>query len=140
MTSKAGYVLAADGGSFDRNAEEVVVEAFRPYFIAANGTRGGDVERIIFGGDNSNLHPNEDLSKKEGAGTLNIYAKKGYVVVESSLTYTEDVRIVTAAGITVAAFSVKPGDTVEVRADFSGMYIAYTLDGKYTKKVAVRRE
>ena len=139
LTSKAGYVLAADGGSFDRNAEEVVVEAFRPYFIAANGTRGGDVERIIFGGDNSNLHPNEDLSKKEGAGTLNIYAKKGYVVVESSLTYTEDVRIVTAAGITVAAFSVKPGDTVEVRADFSGMYIAYTLDGKYMKKVAVRK-
>ena len=59
-------------------------------------------------------------------------------MVESSLSYTTDVRIVTAAGITVAAFPVKAGQTVEVRADFAGMYIAHTLDGKYTKKVAVR--
>ena len=139
-TAGEGYVLAANGGSFDKNTQKVVVEPFRPYFISTNGTRGGDVERIIFGSDNSKLHPNEDLSKKDGAGTLNIYAKKGYVVVESSLSYTTDVRIVTAAGITVSAFSVKPGATVEVRADFSGMYIVYTLDGKYTKKVAVRRE
>ena len=136
-TAGEGYVMAADGGSFDKNEEGAVLEAFRPYFIGTNGTRGGDVDRIIFGDDNTKTHPNEDLSKKDGAGTLNIYAKKGKIIVESSLSFTEDVRIVTPAGITVAAFSVKPGDTVEVRADFSGMYIAYTLDGLYKKKLKV---
>jgi hypothetical protein len=59
--------------------------------------------------------------------------------VESSLSFTEDVRVVTPAGITVAAFAVNPGQTMEVRPDFSGMYIVHTLDGKYTKKVAVRK-
>ena len=135
-----GYVLADDGGSFDKNAVSTIVAPFRPYFIKSNGTRGDNVERIIFGNDDSRkLRPNEDLSQ-DGSGTLNIYAKKGYVVVESSLSYTTDVRIVTPAGITVAAFAVQPGQTVEARADFSGMYIAYTLDGRYNKKVAVRRE
>ena len=135
-----GYVLADDGGSFDKNAVGTIVAPFRPYFIKTNGTRGDNVERIIFGNDDSRkLRPNEDLSQ-DGSGTLNIYAKKGYVVVESSLSYTTDVRIVTPAGITVAAFAVQPGQTVEARADFSGMYIAYTLDGRYNKKVAVRRE
>jgi hypothetical protein len=138
-TEGEAYVMNADGESFDKNEAGVVVEAFRPYFMSTNGTRGGNVDRIIFGnGHGSEVHPNEDLNKGAG-GTLNIYAKKGHIVVESSLSFTEDVRIVTAAGITVAAFSVKPGDTVEVRADFAGMYIAHTLDGKYTKKVAVRK-
>ena len=138
-TAGEGYVMAADGGSFDKNDAGIVVEAFRPYFIGTNGTRGGDVARIIFGDDDAKSHPNEDLSKKDGAGTLVIYARKDLIIVESSLSFTEDVRIVTPAGITVAAFAVKPGQTVEVRADFSGMYIAHTLDGKYTRKVMVRK-
>ena len=135
------YVLNDDGASFDKNAAGASVVAFRPYFVKSNNSRGvgnDNVERIIFG-NGSAIHPNEDLSKKDGAGTLNIYARKGHIVVESSLSFTEDVRIVTAAGVTVAAFAVKPGQTVEVRADFAGMYIAHTLDGKYTKKVAVRK-
>ena len=59
--------------------------------------------------------------------------------MESSLNFTEDLRVVTPAGITVASFAVKPGQTVEVQADFSGMYIVHTLDGLYTKKVAVNK-
>ena len=59
--------------------------------------------------------------------------------MESTLSFTEDVRVVTPAGITVASFSVTPGQTVEVQADFSGMYIVHTLDGLYTKKVSVRK-
>ena len=135
-----GYVLAADGGSFDKNAAGDVAVAFRPYFLKANGnTRGGeDIEHIVFGnGQSTDMFSISNDPREKVSGTLNIYAKKGYIVVESSLSFTEDVRIVTPAGITVAAFSVKPGDTVEVRADFSGMYIAYTLDGLYKKKLKV---
>ena len=107
-TAGEGYVLAADGGSFDKNEAGAVAVAFRPYFTkAGNGTRGGadQVERIIFGdGSGSKLHPNGDTSEGIG-GTLNIYAVKGHIVVESSLGYTTDVRVVTAAGVTVASFA-----------------------------------
>lgn len=139
-----GYVLAADGGSFDKNAAGAVVEAFRPYFVmAANGTRGvsSDIERIVFGEDDSKMNADEHGDPRLGDnGTLIIYAKKGHIIVESTLGYTTDVRIVTPAGITVSTFSVKPGGTVKVQADFSGMYVVYTADGQYMKKVAVKRE
>ena len=139
-----GYVLAADGGSFDKNAAGAVVEAFRPYFVmAANGTRGvsSDIERIVFGEDDSKMNADEHGDPRLGdSGTLIIYAKKGHIIVESTLGYTTDVRIVTPAGITVSTFSVKPGGTVKVQADFSGMYVVYTADGQYMKKVAVKRE
>ena len=59
--------------------------------------------------------------------------------MESSLNFSEDLRVVTPAGITVATFTVKPGQTVEVQADFSGMYIVHTIDGLYTKKVSVKK-
>ena len=137
-----GYVLSADGGSFDKNAAGDVAVAFRPYFLkAASNTRGMDsVERIIFGnGQSTDLFAISGDPQEKAHGTLNIYAKKQYVIVESSLSYTTDVRIVTPAGITVAAFTIKPGQTIQVRADFSGMYVVHTLDGKYMKKVAVRK-
>lgn len=113
---------------------------FRPYFTytSNSGARTRSAEKIIFGQADTSFGAEEHGDPRQGvSGTLNIYAKKDKIFVESSLSYTEDVRIVTPAGITVAAFAVKPGDTVEVRADFSGMYIAYTLDGQYKKKVKV---
>ena len=141
VTAGEGYVLAGDGGSFDKNTADVVAEAFRPYFKeAVNGTRGGNVERIVFGnGYTTDLFAISSDPKEKASGTLNIYARKSYIIVESSLSYTEDVRIVTPAGITVAAFPVKPGQTIQVRADFSGMYVVHTEDGRYIKKVAVRK-
>ena len=137
-----GYVLAADGGSFDKNAAGDVALAFRPYFMkSTNNSRGSDgIERIIFGNSSTtDLFAISGNPKLGVNGTLNIYGRKQYVIVESSLNYTTDVRIVTPAGITVASFTIKPGQTVEVRADFSGMYVVHTLDGKYMKKVAIKR-
>ena len=137
------YLLDNDGDSFDKtSADAVAITAFRPYFIGApagSGTR--TVEQIIFGQsyDDIGVEEHGDPTQDDATGTLLIYAKKGMIVVKSSLSFTEDVRIVTPAGITVAAFAVKPGQTVEVQADFSGMYIVHTLDGKYTKKVSVRK-
>ena len=117
------------------------VSAFRPFFTTdavENLTRA-----IIFGNERLNeqkgAEEHGDPTKKEVNGGLRIYTKKNKIYVESSLSFTEDVRVVTPAGITVAAFAVNPGQTMEVRPDFSGMYIVHTLDGKYTKKVAVRK-
>ena len=135
------YLLDNDGDSFDKTAAEAVaITAFRPYFIGdLSGTR--TVEQIIFGQSDNDFDVEEhgDPRQDDATGTLLIYAKKGKIVVKSSLSFTEDVRVVTAAGITVAAFAVEAGQTVEVKADFSGMYIVHTLDGKYTKSVIVKK-
>ena len=136
-TGKA-YLLNADGSSFEKNTQATTSVPFRPYFTGTpQNTRS-----IIFGNEQEELKGEaEHGDPKDGTtGTLRIWAKKDKIFVESSLSFTEDLRVVTPAGITVATFTVKPGQTVEVDADFSGMYIVHTLDGLYMKKVVVKRE
>ena len=137
-----GYLMNADGDRYN-SAVETAAVPFRPYFVAApSGSRTRTVEQIIFGQSDTPIGVEEhgDPRKEEINGGLRIWTKKDKIFVESTLSFTEDVRVVTPAGITVAAFDVEPGQTVEVQADFSGLYIVHTLDGKYTKKVAVKRE
>ncbi|MBR3110401.1 MAG: hypothetical protein IKH35_04360 [Prevotella sp.] len=139
------YLLDSDGASFKKTAaENVSITAFRPYFIgpAIPPASSRSVEQIVFGQSEDPqvvVEEHGDPTQEELNGGLRIWAKKDKIYVESSLSFTEDMRVVTPAGITVATFSVKPGKTVEVQADFSGMYIVHTLDGKYTKKVTVKK-
>ena len=140
-----GYLMNSDGSSFNKTPEGgASTVPFRPYFVGLSGSQSRAVEQIVFGSVQSELKGVEekhgDPTEEELNGGLRIWTKKDKIFVESSLNFTEDLRIVTPAGITVAAFDVEPGQTVEVKADFSGMYIVHTLDGKYTKKVAVKRE
>ena len=58
---------------------------------------------------------------------------------ESQESQETQAVVVNISDFTGGTVSVKPGDTVEVRADFSGMYVVHTLDGQYMKKVAVRK-
>ena len=116
------------------------VKAFRPFFISSAST---STRNIVFGNDQSEekgIMEHGDPKEEELNGGLIIWSKKDKIYVQSSLSFTEDLRVVTPAGITVATFTVKPGQTVEVQADFSGMYVVHTLDGIYTKKVVVKRE
>lgn len=145
------YTLAADGGSYNvipaaaGSGEPAVpdtkVDAFRPFFVKApaGGTRA--VEQIVFTRtDNGGVEEQHgDPTKEELSGGLHIWSSKGKIFVKSTLRYTVDLRVVTPAGVTVAAFAVKPDHTVEVRADFSGMYVVHTLDGRYIKKLSVRK-
>ena len=139
------YLLDDEGASFKKTAAAAVtVTAFRPYFIgpATPPSSSRSVEQIVFGQSEDPdvvVEEHGDPTAEELNGGLRIWTKKNKIYVESSLSFTEDVRVVTPAGITVATFSVKPGKTVEVQADFSGMYIVHTLDGKYTKKVTVKK-
>ena len=141
LAEASAYLLNADGSSFDKNTAAATAVPFRPYFTASvSGTR--TVGQIIFGNDESELEAEEehgDPTEGELNGGLRVWTKKGRIFVESSLSFTEDLRIVTPAGITVAAFAVKAGETVTVQADFSGMYVVYTLDGRYIKKLSVKK-
>ena len=136
------YTLNTNGDSYEKVPDEgdvTKVSAFRPYFTS--GASNSRTRAIIFGSEQTDLKGEENHGDptEKAAGTLKVYAKKDKIYVESSLSYATDVRIVTAAGITVANFTVKPGQTMEVQADFSGMYIVHTEDGRYMKKVTVKK-
>ena len=137
------YTLKADGSSFDLipTASATEVYAFRPYFtVAASGAR--PVTRsIIFGNDDSEMKgviERGDPTQEEVSGTLNIYAKKHKIIVESALGYSTDVRIVNLAGITINAFTIEPGETVETRINTSGVYIVEPSEARFVKKLSVR--
>ena len=144
-TENTAFVLASDGGSYVKNAENAIVSAFRPYIVVAGSatTRGTEpkenVERVVFDNDSPQiLLPKDDRSKNLNDGTMDIYAKRNKVVVESNLRYVTDVRIVNVAGMTLSSFSIEPGESIETRVETSGVYIVYADNGKYVKKVIVK--
>lgn len=144
-TGKHAFLLSNDGDCYNEdnvNTATAAVVAFRPYFEAAPRP-AGSTRTIVFGSEQPEdqiIEQHGDPTKEELNGGLHIYTRKGKIYVKSSLSFTEDLRVVTPAGVTVATLTVKPGQTVEVQADFSGMYVVHTLDGLYTRKVAVKRE
>ena len=135
------FTLAADGGSYDKvPADEAVsVDAFRPYFTGSlqsgsRNTRG--IERIEFSKNSGSFGVDE---KGQGTdGTLSIYPAHKKIVVTSSLKAPADVRIVNLAGITIAAFTIEPGETVETRINLAAVYLVQTTDGRYNRKLSVR--
>ena len=143
------FVLNGGGSSYEvvpaesaTPVEPVKVYAFRPYFTKSASARE-ETRSIVFSEEQmetKEVKEHGDPTEGELNGGLRVWTKKDKIYVQSSLSFTEDLRIVTPAGITVATFTVKPGQTVEVQADFSGIYVVHTLDGKYIKKVAVKRE
>ena len=140
-TAGEGYVLSNTGDSFVKNTAGATVNAFRTYITGSgSGTRGGtpkDVERIIFSSSNSNLLPS-GIHPQKTAGSLNAYAGKDKIVVESTLDYTVDVSLYTPAGLLVTTFPVKSGETVEQPVYSNGVYIVRSLDVQYVKKLIVK--
>lgn len=148
-TGKYAFLLNSDGNSYEEdkvNTTVAKVSAFRPYFtstaVASSGGGGARpvTRSIVFSNEDSELKGVVERGdpKEEAAGTLNVYAKKHKIIVESALGYTTDVRIVSLAGVTINAFTIEPGETVETRVNISGVYIVQTSDGRYTKKLAVK--
>ena len=140
------FLLNADGNSYEEdkvNTTVAKVSAFRPYFTstAVASSARPFTRSIIFNNNDSEIKgvvEKGDPTKEEAAGTLNIYAKKHKIIVESALTYTTDVRIVNLAGITINSFTIEPGETVETRINNAGVFIVETTDGRYIKKLSVR--
>ena len=142
--SSVAYILNTNdenvdkrGGSYDKVASDAVTVPFRPYFSKLASAR--EVTRsIIFSEDNSQLQVDDDREQIDEAYSLSIYAKRKKIVVESNLREITEVRIVNTAGITMATFTIEPGETVETRIINSGVYIVQTADARYTKKLAVK--
>ena len=141
-TAGESFVMNDKGDSYVKNVADATIGAFRPYMVKAPvaGTRGDsksikDAEQIEFDIKDTEFRPEDRIDRFDG--TLNIYGKKGKIVVESSLSYTVDVAVYTTAGVKVCAFPVPAGETVEERVNTKGVYIVTSDDGQYVKKVIV---
>ena len=138
MPGSEHYTLSANGSSFDKvsTSDTTLVDAFRPYFISKSNEARQATRSILFSNGPAEIDiPHE--TKKDEPGTLNIYSARKTIVVESSLRYATDVRIVTVSGVTIGSFNIKPGEVVETRVNTAGVYIVQTADAEYTKKLAV---
>ena len=140
IDANMGYLLDNVGGSFKKSGTAVTAVPFRPYFIAGNNARTrGIAEQIIFGSDDSTIgDEKKDPRDEKIYGTLKIYPAKHKIIVESSLSYTTDVRILTPAGVTLKTFTIEPGQTVETYIVNQGVYIVQSADSHYIKKLTVR--
>ena len=145
----AGYLMNAVGNSFDVTTASVASVPFRPYFVnapqpnqARAGTRseGGGIKHIIFDGDDSSFTiSDEDPSKEEiGTETMIFTTSRHEIIVTSHLRKEADVRIYNISGITVANFTILPGETINTYIPVSGVYIVHAAGGRYQKKVAVK--
>ena len=141
-----GYLMNVEGSSFDVTPEGgLATVPFRPYFVKANtnGARGAGqkaVKHIIFDGDDSSFVIDEDDPSKEEIATENMIftTRRHEIIVTSNLRVEADVRIYNISGITVASFTILPGETISTYIPVSGVYIVRAADGRYQKKLAVK--
>ena len=137
-----GYLLNDAGNSFDKQTDVVAVP-FRPYFLAASATGGNAkrriAERIIFDREESTFtFDDNDPTQGEAGGELVFYTKKLLVGVESSLRNAVDVQIINTGGLTIASFTIQPGENIETPVPDTGVYIIRAMGGKYNRKVTVK--
>ncbi len=141
LDANAAYIMSSDGDSFDKITAATTTVPFRPYFekAPASGSRQA-ASRILFDNDESSFaFGDEDPSKEEiGGGDLLFTIRKHEIAVTSSLRHAADVRIVNVSGITVANFTIQPGETVERHIPIAGVYIVRADNGRIQKKLALK--
>ena len=125
------------GSSFDCTATEATVAAFRPYFAytpSGGGSSPSNAYRSIIFNDltaNTDFRAEESLNLADRGEGLNIIGGNGTITIKSGLNETTRVRIINAAGITMASFMLESGATVTTPL-VPGVYIVAG------KKVVVR--
>ena len=128
------FTLSATGASYDQVSAEVTVPAFRPYFYRNGSAAARGLQQIVFS-DVTNIPSvpyNEENSGEAADGKLIIKTGKKIISVESTYNRPMPVTIHSTSGITLAAFTIEPGQTVETRTATAGVYIVNR------KKVTVR--
>ena len=120
------YLLNADGSAFElATAVKTPIAPFRPYFatMLASPLKAPAVRSITFGmGGYTQLEPDEDTLNDAASHGLNIYAKRGKIIVESTLEVPQTVRITTAAGQLITTFTIEPGERIATPVQ-DGIYI-----------------
>ena len=136
-TGKHAFLLNGDGDSYveDATATTAAVTAFRPYFEAAPATPARAITRSIVFSDNTDeqLKGVEERDLDDGeAGSLTFSTRRHTIIATSTLAKAVPVAIHTTSGVTIAAFTIQPGETVETHVNNGGVYIVNN------KKVTVK--
>ena len=145
-TIKAGskaWTAAADGSRYDKvpdSGDDVEVVAFRPYFMAPEGSTPAPAmtRNIVFNNIGSQLNDKDPEPQDKLLQSMEFYAKKHKIGVTSHMHNVADVSIYTASGICVATFDIQPEETIETPINHSGVYIIRAAGGHYTNKVTVK--
>ena len=132
-------VIDNRGNSYKKVAPDAVTMPFRPYFIASAPANSRMASEIVFGQIDGQFGVDEkEPGQNENEGGLLIYTKKHKIIVESTLTESAEVSIITASGVQVKTLTVEPGQTVETYMTNRGVYLVQTVDGCHRKKLAVK--
>lgn len=125
-----GFVMADDGGSYvlttdTQTDDEKKVLPFRTYFTLPTSPGFERARQIIFSNENSSLYTDEEdnIGENGAPGRLIIRAKRGRIIVSSTLSMDTSVRIVSAAGHQIDTYQIEPGETVETTINVPGVYI-----------------
>ena len=137
MAAEQGYVMNGIGSSFDVTANGTKALPFRPYILPKSSQAPKHTpQSIAFNNINTSLEGND--SKMDATETLDIYAKNRMVVVTSGLHHAADIRIYNVGGLSVANFTIEPGQTIETQILADGVYVVRAAGGRYTKKLVVK--
>lgn len=144
QTLTADYLMNDDGNAFKKvpDGQTGNAIAFRPYFkkVETSGSRQA-ARAILFDGEGSSfaIGDDRDPSKEEiGEGDLLFTIRKHEIAVTSSLRRAADVRIVNISGVTIANFTIQPGETIERYIPVAGVYIVRADGGRIQKKLALK--
>ena len=133
------YVLNSTGNAYEAHnshdthgACEPCVSAFRPFFTvsaSSSAPKRQQAKQIVFGGANGSL---DDGPESTLNGELEIYVKDHKIVTTSHLKEATTISIFNVAGISLANYVLKAGETIETPVHVAGVYIVNK------KKVFVR--
>lgn len=111
-----GYTMTSDGSSFTHPVGTVRAVPFRPYFVKTGSAGAPEIVFTDISDASSEQLPSAD-------GGLLISSERGKIVVTSAMRTDATVRIHTVSGISVAAFTIQPGQTVVTPVSATGVYI-----------------
>ena len=137
-----GYLMHVEGGRFDKTpAGGSAATPFRPYFVASNNNARQNAHSILFDSNDSSFAFGDDKDPSGdnlGEGDLIFTVRKHMISVTSSLRREADVRIVNMSGLTIANFTIQPGETIDTNIGVGGVYMVRADGGRIQKKLAVR--
>ncbi len=141
-----GYLMNGAGNSFDVTPTGgAMTVPFRPYFIAAASPapahHRSKVQSILFDNDDSSFAFGDDKDPSGdnfGEGDLVFTVRPHAISVTSSLRHEADVRIINMSGLTIATFTIQPGETVNTNIGVGGVYMVRADNGRIQKKLAIR--
>lgn len=133
-------VLEPAGNGFYPAAVGAKTVPFRPFFTTSTKAARQRTRGILFGyGDRDEREKHEaEPREADEPGRLIIRSGRQRIIVSSSLSESTTVRIVNVSGITLHTFDIAPGETIEKFIPNQGVYIVQTINGRYTKKLAVK--